>query len=265
MKDKVAIRLEGGIGNNLFQIACAYAYSLKHNKELVLVNEKFGSTHSPLSLYKDNILRKINFLPSYDFSKFKIYNEPFFHYQEIPFIEGDVYLTGYYQSELYFKEYEKEIRELFDFPEELINSMKEKYKNFLNKETCSVHVRRGNYLQLQHVHPIQNINYYMKAIRTMSENALFFVFSDDIEFCKSMFPNIPEKFIYIQDQEDYLDLLLMNICTDSITANSSFSWWGAWLRESSNEQRIVVSPSVWFGKNINHNTKDLYCKNWIII
>ena len=128
MKDKVSIILQGGIGNNLFQIACAYAYSLKYNKELVLVNEKIGIVHNSLDTYKNNILSKVNFVEKYDVSKFKVYNEPEFHYTEIPNIEN-AYLYGYFQSAKYWEGYEKEIRELFSFPEEIVNSIKEKYKD----------------------------------------------------------------------------------------------------------------------------------------
>ena len=260
MKDKVSIQLSGGLGNNLFQIACAYAYSLKHNKELILVNEKFGITHNALDTYKDNVLRKIDFVNKKDFSGFKVYQELVFNYQEIPFIEGDVLLLGYYQSELYFKEYEKEIRELFSFPEELINSIKEKHKDILNKETCSVHARRTNYIQLSDSHPVQSVNYYMKAIRkiNMPESGRFVVFSDDIEWCKTQFLN--EMFVFIEAQKDYEDLLLMSMCQNNIIANSSFSWWGAWLNNNLNKH--VYAPSVWFGKSAPNNTKDLYCEGW---
>lgn len=262
MKESVSVQLMGGIGNNLFQIACAYAYSLKHNKELVLVNEKFGTTHNSLETYKNNILRNINFVDKKDFNGFKVYSEPFFNYTEIPFIEGDVLLQGYFQSELYFKEYEKEIRNLFSFPDELANSIKEKYSNLLSHNTCFIHVRRGDYLKFPDNHPVQSINYYMKAIRQMPEDSLFTIFSDDIEFCKSMFPDISEKFTYIKGQNDWEDIMLMSLCNNGIIANSSFSWWGSWLNDSMDK---IIAPTQWFGKSINHNTEDLYCENWIKI
>ena len=80
MKNKVSIKIQGGLANNLFQIACAYVYSLKYNKELVLVNEKFGITHNALDTYKSNILSNVTFVQKCDISKFSVYNEPFFHF-----------------------------------------------------------------------------------------------------------------------------------------------------------------------------------------
>ena len=266
MKDKVSVRLVGGLANNLFGIACAYAYSLKHDKELVLVNEKFGIVHNSLDIYKDNILSKVNFVEKYDFSGFKIYEEPKFSFDEIPKIEGNVMLLGYFQSELYFFEYEREIRELFSFPEELVNSVKEKYKNVLNKETCSIHVRRTNYLQLSDHHPVQSINYYMKAVREIdkSGDCIFLIFSDDKEWCRNNFPKIEGKFIVVENEFDYEDLLLMSLTKNNIIANSSFSWFGSYL--NNNLDKRIIAPSKWFGPaKQNIDTKDLYCKNWIII
>jgi hypothetical protein len=262
MKDKVSIKLIGGLGNNLFQIACAYAYSLKHSKELVLINEKFGITHNALDTYKSNILSNITFVKKYDMSKFKVYNEPFFHFQEIPAIEGDVLLNGYFQSEKYFKEYEKEIKELFSYPKECYELINEKYKKELERNTCSIHVRRGDYLKLPDHHPVQTINYYMKAIRQMSDDSLFLVFSDDITWCRENFPDIEDKFIFIEGNKDYEDLLLMNLCKNSILANSSFSWWGAWLNENYDKKVFTPIYDKWFGKSISHDLKDLFPINW---
>lgn len=264
MSEEVTVKLQGGIGNNLFQIASAYSYSLRYNKELVLVNEKFGITHNQLDTYKSNILQKINFVSKKEFREFKVYNEPTFNYSAIPKIDGNVYLNGYFQSEKHFLDYEKEIRELFFYPDDVIKSVKEKFKDILELNTCSIHVRRGDYLKLQDYHPAQSINYYMKAIRQMPEDSVFLVFSDDISWCKSNFPNIPEKFVFIEENKDYEDLLLMSFCKNNIIANSSFSWWGAWLNK--NEYKKVIAPSKWFGvANNSNNTVDLYCKDWIVI
>lgn len=259
MIKKVRIGLLGGIGNNLFQIACAYAYSLKYNKELALKNEKFGTTHNALDTYKDNLLSNIIFDNKEYFSE--LYHEMVFYYKDIPKMDNHVLLVGYFQSEKYFKEYEKEIRALFSYPEEYQNKIKEKYKNFLNKNTCSIHIRRGDYLQSPDHHPTVSINYIMKSVRQMPEDSVFIVMSDDIEWCKKNLPNIPEKFIFIENTPDYEDLYLMSQCKNNIISNSSFSWWGAWL--NNNENKKVIAPSKWFGKAINHNTIDLIPETWI--
>src|SRR3972149_5001423 len=104
MIGQVSIKLQGGLCNYLLQIACAYAYSKKHDKELILTTDDSIVIHKHISNYQDNILHNVKFIPSYDFSWFKIYNEQGFHYTEIPNIEGDVYLSGYFQSFKYFQE-----------------------------------------------------------------------------------------------------------------------------------------------------------------
>lgn len=269
MSNAVNIKLLGGLGNNLFQIASAYSYSLKNDKELVLINEKFGATHKPLSSYKDNIFNQIIFVDKYDVSKFNIYNENGFHFQEIPHIDGDVFLNGHFQSGKYFKEHSNEIKRLFQQPnlayKNIMTIAGEKYGVNINIDnTCSIHVRRGDYLSSPNHHPAQNMNYYMKAIRQMSKDTVFLIFSDDIAWCKENFPDLPEKFKFVEGNADHEDLLLMSNCKNNIICNSTFSWWAAWL--NTNSEKKVIIPDKWFGPAYaDYNTEDLYCENWIRI
>ena len=260
--NKVTTKLQGGIGNNLFQIANAYAYSLKYNKELILLNEKHGAIHNSLSSYKDSVLNKITFLEKYNFSNFKIYNEPFFNYTEISECKENILMNGYFQSDKYFKDCEEDIKKMFMSYD--IN-MDDKTKELLKSDnTCSIHVRRGDFLKHPDHHPAQNLNYFMKATKEMPKDSVFLIFSDDIEWCKNNFPKIPNKFYFIEGNKDYEDLYIMSKCKNNIICNSTFSWWGAWLNK--NDNKIVVAPSNWFGKAYNnHNTEDLYCDNWIKI
>ena len=262
--DNVSIKLQGGLGNYLFQIACAYAYALKHEKEIVLTETDSIVCHEALAFYKFNILNKIQFLSNRNYNDFKIFTEPIsFDYEEIPFIKGNVYLANYFQSEKYFKDYEKQIKELFSFPIEIVEDIKNKHEKLLDKKPCFIHVRRGNYLKTQDYHPVQDLSYYMKAIKEMGKTTTFAVFSDDIAWCKENFPN-SENFVFIEGQKDFEDLLLMSLCENGIIGNSSFSWWGAWL--IANENKKIIAPKIWFGKSFSQfNTKDLYCENWIKI
>lgn len=263
MSEKVSIQLMGGLGNNLFQIASIYAYAKKHNKELVLNNNKIGIVHKSFDTYSNNILSKISFSNEI-LSKYVIYQEPEYKYNQIPELKGDVVLNGYFHSHLYFDEIKNEIRDLF-LNEQKVNEIKDKYKNVLNnKITCSIHVRRGDYLNLQNLHPTQNMNYYSKAIKSMPKETVFLIFSDDIDWCKENFPDMPEKFVFVNNEYDYEDLYLMSLCNNNIIANSSFSWWAAYLNK--NPDKVVVAPSKWFGPDLAHNdTSDLYCDNWIKI
>ena len=141
MIEEVSIKLQGGLGNYMFQITSAYVYALKHNKKAIFSIDDAFVGHNNLESYRNNILNKVDFVKSKNFNGFSVYNEPAFNYNEIPNIEGNVYLNGYFQTEKYFKEYTKEIRELFSFSEEYKNSIKQKYKDLLEGETCSIHVR----------------------------------------------------------------------------------------------------------------------------
>jgi len=153
------------------------------------------------------------------------------------------------------------IRDLFEYPEDYVNHIKEKYSEILKNKTCSIHIRRGNYLNLQQFHPVQDIHYFNKSIEKIPNDSYFLIFSDDIKWCKMNFPN-DERFIFIENNNDYEDLLLMSLCENNIISNSTFSWWGAYLNKNPN--KIVVAPEKWFGfGNSMNDTKDLYCEKWI--
>lgn len=266
----VSIRLQGGLGNYMFQIAAAYAYGLKHNKNAVFTISDSIKVHNSINTYKDNVFENVNLTPSKDINGFTQINEPGFHYTEIPSVDGDVYLNGYFQSEKYFKEYSDEIRALFEQPKFVYGLVAHEAWNnhgiYINvdKNTCSIHVRRGDYLNSPNHHPVQNMNYYMKAIKKMPKDTVFLIFSDDIAWCKENFPDLPEKFKFIEGNTDFVDLLMMASCQHNIICNSTFSWWAAWLNK--NPDKIVIAPSVWFGPAYAHyNTEDLYCENWIKI
>lgn len=262
--ENVTIQLLGGLGNNMFQIAAAHAYAVRNNKELILLNEKFGTTHGALDTYRDNILSKLRFVDRQYINQqqYSVFQEIGFEYNAIPNIPGNVALSGYFQSEKYFLDLKDSILNLFSYSNEHKENVLKKH-SFLNNNSCSIHVRRGDYVSLSNIHPIQSITYYMKAVRQMPEESVFIIFSDDIDWCKNNFPNIPEKFIFIENISDHESLLMMSLCKNNILSNSSFSWWGAWLNQ--NKDKKVIVPSKWFGNSVNHDTKDLYCKDWIKI
>lgn len=268
--NEISIKLQGGLGNYMFQIACVYSYSMKYNKKSFFTINDSVSVHKNIEIYKSNIFNKINLVNDKKIAeKLTIYNEPHFHYTQIPEISGNVYLNGYFQSEKYFEGFNDEIKQLF-LPDLLtVEQLKKLALNKYNVDltltnTCSIHIRRGDYLMYPHHHPVQTMNYYMKAIKLLPKDSVFLIFSDDIMWCKENFPNIPEKFIFIDNQSDYEDLMLMTLCKNNIICNSTFSWWSAWL--NLHEDKIVIAPSKWFGSAYaNNNTKDLYCAKWILI
>jgi hypothetical protein len=256
----ISCHLMGGLGNYLFQIAAGYSKSLDLGEKFVINPNNVQVVHKPLTFYTDNILKKIT-LDS-NFNTNQVYYEPVFHYSPIPDFMLPTYLHGYFQSEKYFKNNREKILEFFTC-NEVVDKIREKYKNELNVETCSIHVRRGDFLTLQDHHPTQDMEYYKKAISIVGSDKTFFMFSDDISWCKENFKFL-DNVIYCENNEDYEDLYLMSLCRNNIIANSSFSWWGAWLNQ--NENKITVGPKKWFGPSkSNFITDDIYCEKWIVI
>jgi hypothetical protein len=263
MVNSATIQLCGGLGNIMFQTSVLKTYCLKNNVEPYLTMDNFQPIHKHLSAYKDNILSNIEWQSNVDYSTFKVYQEPNFSFNKVPQISEDILLKGYFQSEKYFKEYRKEILELFTLPEEIQNKVREKYKDVLEKNPISIHLRLGDYQGQPSFHPVQKMSYYNRAMDLMPSDSIYLVFSDDIEMCKSIFGE-SERFLFIEGNEDYEDMFLMSLCSHNIIANSSFSWWGAWMNQ--NPDKIVVAPEKWFGPSYkNNDTKDLYCEGWIKI
>jgi hypothetical protein len=252
--------LRGGLGNYIFQIATSFATSVRDNKTMLVNTSDVSVIHSPLETYLNNIFRKIKFVDGVDCQHF---HEPVqaIQYELIPNYPGNTKLMGYYQNETYFNHLRNEVLDLFEIDEETKEMLLQKYGDILNLETCSLHVRRGNYVERQQYHPLQTVEYYTKSIETIGKDKHYLIFSDDIQWCKENLSFIENK-TFVEGNKDYEDLYLMSFCKDNIIANSSFSWWGAWLNKNNNKR--VIYPSVWFGNN-GQITDGIGCVNWIRI
>lgn len=170
-----------------------------------------------------------------------MYYEQAFNYQQI-IISKPTTLAGYFQSEKYFCHCAKEIRHFFTLQRSLLERMERTYSSLVKGKTCSVHVRRADYVHNPNYVDLTATHYYQSAIRQFDSDTSFLFFSDDITWCKKRFHD--ERFIFVEGLEDYLDLALMSRCDGNIIANSSFSWWGAWLNANPNNK--VVAPLTWF-------------------
>jgi len=256
----VSTYIYGGLGNNLFQISTGYSVSLDENANFIVDVSELINPHKPLTNYENNIFRKIKF--SNTKLDIEVFSVGSLHYSPIPEFKKKIKLNGFFQSEKYFKKHKKELISLYEPTDEINNILKKKYGNYLKEKTCSIHVRRGDYLHLENYHPTLPMEYYKKSYEIIGDDSLYFIFSDDINFCRDQFGFIKNK-IFIDDLEDYEELYLMSFCDNNIIANSSFSWWGAWLNRKKN---TVISPRKWFGSAYSsYITDDLYSENWIII
>tara|TARA_R110002012_G_scaffold39333_1_gene108888 strand:- start:10427 stop:11188 length:762 start_codon:yes stop_codon:yes gene_type:complete len=248
--------LQGGLGNYMFQVAATYAHSVENDTEPVFCFEDAFQAQNHIGTYSDNIFSKLTVDCTRRGSLY--YKEPYFHYSKIP-MGDDLVINGYFQSEKYFAMHRSSILDLFGPTKKIEAYINSKYGNLLDGDTCSIHVRRGDYLSLSENHPVLDIGYYRSAMKKLY-NPKFLIFSDDIQWCRENFKG--PSFTFIQEK-DYIDLYIMSMCKDNIIANSSFSWWGAWL--NNNPHKKVIAPKTWFGPALNHNLMDLRPKTWNLI
>ena len=195
-----------------------------------------------------------------------VVQERFFHFDEELFnnCPDHVSLQGYFQTEKYFKHIESEIREDFTFKDEVLTPCKEMIESVENP--IALHIRRGDYVKNSDNHPVCSIEYYDAALGKFDDDRNVIVFSDDPLWCHDEGIFGDDRFIISENDDNRVDLCLMSLCNDFIIANSTYSWWGAWL--SSNKDKKVIAPVQWFGKTgytKDHNTKDLIPDDWIKI
>lgn len=185
-------------------------------------------------------------------------------------LQDQVYLDGYWQSEKYFTEIETVIREEFTIKHPQTDKNKALSDSIKSSDSVSVHIRRGDYVNnpdTNSLHGVCGIDYYQRCIDfiiTKVVNPHFFIFSDDPEWVKNNLKIEYESTVVEHNgtEKCYEDLLLLSQCKHHIIANSTFSWWGAWLSE--NPEKIVIAPKKWFKKE-DVNTKDLIPEGWIRI
>lgn len=257
--------IQSGLGNILFKIATAYAYSLKYNHNFFIYRSLcLDSPHARFDQYIDTIFSKINF--SYDQPlELPIFKEQAMLYREIPNFNSDFYLYGDFQSSKYFSGFEKEIIDLF----------KTNLTNFNGTNTCSIHVRRGDYISMPDRYIQLDLDYYKNACSLMPNDTNFLVFSNDIEWCKKNFTKengFKNMSFSDNTNSSYIDLELMSKCDNNIIANSTFSWWAAYLNQNIN--KIVVTPKYWITQHLadlscegklEQYMDDLLLKEWIKI
>ena len=289
----IVIGLNGGIGNQLFQYAFGRKLSIQFNTALVLDVSSFEKdtlrkySLSPFSVKhraitnKDRMLFEIderNGIEDLAGSLLKwiyrpvVIKEKQFNYDAdvLKRAKKNTHLIGYWQSEKYFSDIRTELLQDFTIKHLLENKNKEFAKHITSANSVSLHIRRGDYISnpvTNNYHGTCGMDYYAKAIETIVSkipNPVIFIFSDDLQWTKNNF-NTDFETIFVdanKDETAHEDLRLMSLCKHNIIANSSFSWWGAWLNQ--NKDKIVLAPQKWFNDS-SINTQDLIPSSWIRI
>ena len=286
----IIIKLQGGLGNQMFQ------YAFGRNIEITnKTNVKFDSLSwfeqfkaRTYKLHHFNVtgnfatnkeIRKLRkyrrksgrlaFFHNYFIANDSIYiKQKQFHFNpKILETKEPAYLDGHWQSEKYFENVKDIIRKEFTLKNEPSNLYKNNEQKIRERNSVSLHIRRGDYLTMQKAIDtigVCPLDYYHKAVIEIAkkiENPTFFVFSDDIKWVKENLKiDYPIFFVSNNELKDYEELILMSECKHNIIANSSFGWWGAWL--NNNPNKIVITPKKWF-KDTSKNTKDLIPESWI--
>jgi len=296
----IIVRLIGGLGNQMFQYATARHISIINNTTLRLDLSAFAK-----EIYKENAtwrsfqlsVFKLKFematgqdiedvknseLPFFEKLKYRllrrnipahrkpeIYEKQFFSFDPAVLkASANAYLTGYWQSPLYFDSIRSVLLKDFEFIE---NPIKKDYpfiEEIQQQNSVSIHIRRGDYVsnpEYLKIHGLCSIAYYQSAIEYICRkvaNPAFYIFSDDMDWAKENL-QIKNSCIYVTgtpEGKDHFEMHLMSLCKHNIIANSSFSWWGAWLNK--NIEKIVIAPKQWMADPAI-DTKDLMPANWI--
>jgi len=253
--------LQGGMGNQMFQMAAAISLAKDMGVDYKF---DFDICHTPAqgntsNKYRDNIFTNINNGPLNQ-SDFKKYMQSKFSYDELPKVDN-LMIRGDFQSEKYFIKYKDFIKRfLFVFSVEKMDKADDCLDELdYDKDFTAVHVRRGDYLNKPNFHPVCTVEYYKEAMDMIGGNFIFV--SDDIEWCKENFKG--DNIFYSPFTNELDDLYLIMACQNQIIANSSFSWWGAYLCQW--EGNKVIAPSIWFGPQGPQDTQDIIPSDWIKI
>ncbi len=286
----IIVQLTGGLGNQLFQYAMGRSLSVRLNTEFKIdksffkdyewhdysldpFNLKCGEADADeidiilkrRAVKTERIITKLTGRLTGVITENSLLYDP--KYKKIT---SPAYLKGYWQCAKYFDDTESVIRQdlQIKIPPSLENSGI--LKRISETNSVSLHIRRGNYVnvaEVNSVHGTCSMDYYQEALRYIKQrvaNPVFYVFSDDIAWAKANLTG-NDNFVFIDVNDaahDYEDLRLMQHCKHHIIANSTFSWWGAWLNTSS--EKIVIAPSKWFADEEKNKTASaIIPDNWV--
>ena len=262
----------GNTGNSMFQFAALVGASVNTGLDFCVPRHK-SYYEVNYGCYNRSIFDgfEINcpILNEDNESKFiNKYEEPYFHFNsDIEKIKDWTDISGFYQTEKYFKHCRQEILNYFRFKTAVKAKIYHKiYKGvYPNPNLCtSIHISRGDYVYKQNYHPLLDPNYYKEACKK-TNTEYFVIFSDDIDWCIETFGK-DKRLIYSIDEDPFEAMFHMSLCSNHIICNSTFGWWGAWLGEmaSPKKENIIIAPNTWFGSDHSmHDSKDIVPDRWI--
>ena len=288
----IILRLQGGLGNQIFQYAFFRSLQTRLPEKTIKIHlacdghngfeldKVFGIDLSSYFL-KDS---EYKYLPSFNFFArairkfFRIFKFQFPNYffemeygyhPEIYSKNNSIYLDGYWQSEKFFTHISDELKNELSFIQDLPENVVKIINEMSQVNSCSVHVRRGDYTTWASstLGGICTSTYYKKAfdqIKRRVENVQFYIISDDPEWCRNEFPEAKIIDVVKEKKNAFWDMILMGACKHHITANSSFSWWSVWLGKNG-EENITLTPNKWYTDKVSYRIEDIICSNWEMV
>ena len=252
----------GRLGNQMFQFASLKGIARHRGFNFCFppsANKNEWTDHQLLIPFKLRSTNELN-IQYIDFDRPTIHEQGFtFNKDLFDNCPDWITLQGFFQTEKYFKHIEKQIRKDFTFKDEIKDECDDLIKQFTNP--IALHIRRGDFVWNNKNHPPLSLDYYESALKLFDSDREVIIFSDDTEWCKNQDIFADDRFAVAEGGDQFYDMCLMSMCDDFIIANSTFSWWGAWL----GNRGKVVAPKQWFGEALSHDTKDLYCKGWTVL
>ncbi len=281
------VKFNGGLGNQMFQLAFARAleartgistsfdmsfFEKKYARpfELGIFNVNVNAVSDFVTKFKLMLIWKLRKkLNGKNFLGLNFYSEPHFEYDENLFkLSENTYIEGFFQSEKYFKDIENELRADFKFKDLPEGQNLQIIEQINSCNSVSLHIRRGDYVQkkrYQNLYAACSLDYYKRGVERIAENCpnpTLFIFSDDIEWVKENL-KLPYECVFVSHNfgaKSFEDMRLMSLCKHNVIANSSFSWWGAWL--NANSDKVVIAPQKWFNDD-GINQTDVIPQSWI--
>ena len=274
------IGCNGRLGNQMFQYASMRGIASVKGFDWVVPPENYDHTanYALFETFKMTNVQDKNI----GFVEGEILKETIHCYDKylVDSCSDNTNLDGFFQTEKYFENIADEIRSDFTFKDEYLKPCKE-FIDSLDTTPIFLHVRRGDAIGKEHYHPVAPMSYYVEALKRFDKDTPCFVFSDDLDWCKSQDLFKSDKFLFNDNIERYdyqsmdgsgsmqytllphVDLCLMSLCSGAIIVNSSFSWWGAWLQ---NNRGKVIASKPWFGPSASDlDTSDVVPDHWEII
>ena len=274
------IGCNGRLGNQMFQYASMRGIAAVKGFDWVVPPENYDHTanYALFETFKMTNVQDKNI----GFVEGEILKETIHCYDKnlVDSCSDNTNLDGFFQTEKYFENIADEIRSDFTFKDEYLKPCKE-FIDSLDTTPIFLHVRRGDAIGKEHYHPVAPMSYYVEALKRFDKDTPCFVFSDDLDWCKSQELFKSDRFLFNDNIERYdyqsmdgsgsmqytllphVDLCLMSLCSGAIIVNSSFSWWGAWLQ---NNRGKVIASKPWFGPSASDlDTSDVVPDHWEII